>query len=161
MTDVGIVGFGFVWCVELMLVNDHSLSLPVVRSYMGAEHFRNILTTRTYPYPRTCNTFPHKPIPAIECGRSSIQRIAHHIALFERPSGQDHQTSAKYAAVVELSIRQEMFRLLPYDVIILLRPTFLQTDNVWSGVRGGDLVANFFQSLIAKFGDKLEAPAIM
>tara|TARA_R110002003_G_scaffold63_15_gene5930 strand:- start:41819 stop:42199 length:381 start_codon:yes stop_codon:yes gene_type:complete len=62
--------------------------------------------------------------------------------------------------MVELPVRKEVPCLLAYYIIVLLRPALLQTNNVWSGVCGGDLVSNFFEALAAKLGYELEPPAI-
>jgi hypothetical protein len=62
--------------------------------------------------------------------------------------------------VVELAIGEKVARLLSYDIVILLRPALLQTNNVWPGVRSGDLVANLLETLVAELRDELETPAI-
>jgi hypothetical protein len=62
--------------------------------------------------------------------------------------------------VVEFSIWQEVYRLLSYRIVVLLRPALLQADNVWPGVRSGDLVSDFCEALVAQLRYELEAPAI-
>lgn len=62
--------------------------------------------------------------------------------------------------MVELAIGKKVTCLLSYDIVVLLRPALLQTDDVWPGVRSGDLVANLLEALIAQLCYKLQAPAI-
>jgi hypothetical protein len=50
--------------------------------------------------------------------------------------------------------------LLAYSVIVLLRPALLKSYNVWLRTCGGDLDSDFRETLITKFGDELETPAI-
>jgi hypothetical protein len=127
---------------------------------MRAEDFGDIFGARAYPYPRARHALSDEPVSAVEGGRPSVQRIAHHVALLERPSRQNDEAAAKDAAVVELSIGQEVSSLLSYGVVVPLRPALLQSDNVWPGLRGGDLVRDFGEALVAEFGDELEAPAV-
>ena len=62
--------------------------------------------------------------------------------------------------MIELSIWQEVYRLLSYGIVVLLRPALLQADNVWPGVRSGDLIPDFCEALIAELRYELQAPAI-
>ena len=62
--------------------------------------------------------------------------------------------------MIELAIRQYMLCLLPNRIVVLLRPALLQTDNVGSGVRSGDLVCDFREALVAECCYVFEAPAV-
>jgi len=62
--------------------------------------------------------------------------------------------------VVELAIGQYVLCLLPYGIVVLLRPALLESNNVWLRTGGGDLVSDFNKALVAQLGDELEAPAI-
>lgn len=92
---------------------------------MRGEDLHYILQPSTVPYPRTRNAFPHIPIASKESSWSSIQRIPDHTALFNRPFRQYCQSATKYTTVIELPIRQNVFRFFPYALVVLLRPAFL------------------------------------
>jgi hypothetical protein len=62
--------------------------------------------------------------------------------------------------VVKLAIRQDMACLFPNGMVILLRPAFLESYNVWLRIGGGDLDSNFGKTFIAELGDELEPPAV-
>lgn len=50
--------------------------------------------------------------------------------------------------------------LLPNGMVVLLCPALLEAYNVWLRIGSGDLDSDFRKTLIAKFGDELESPAI-
>lgn len=127
---------------------------------MCTEDLGDIALRRAYPDARTGNALPYKPVPAVEGSRPPVQRVAHHVALLNRPSRQDDEPAAEDAAVVELAMGEDVPRLLPYGLVVLLRPALLQPDNVWLWLGRRDLVADFREALVAELRDELEAPAI-
>lgn len=45
-----------------------------------------VLGSWSYAYARTGDALADEPISTVESCRASVQRIAHHVALFNRPS---------------------------------------------------------------------------
>ncbi len=110
---------------------------------MGAKHLRNIPLRRSHAYTRTRNSFAYKPISAIEGSWASIERVSDHVAFFDWPSGQYNQSTTKDTTMVELSVWKYVLCLFSDSIVVLLRPAFLKTDNVWRWVGRGDLDTNF------------------
>jgi hypothetical protein len=109
----------------------------------------------------TSNAFSNVPITPKESSGSSIQRIPHHTALFYGPFRQYCKSPAEYAAVIEFTVWEDMLCLLAYSIEVLLRPAFLESDNVWRRVGRSDFRAYLGEALSAVGGEVFETPAIV
>lgn len=85
---------------------------------MCGKDLDEIFHAGTYPDPGTCYPLSNKPITSEECGRTSVQRIPYHGALFYRPFREYDQTPSEYAAVIELPIWQNVLGSLPNDLVV-------------------------------------------
>jgi hypothetical protein len=100
------------------------------------------------------------PISPKEGRRPPVEGVAHHRALDDGPAREDGEAAAEDAAVVELCVREHVARLARDRLEILLRPAFLQADDVRRRARGGEDGADAREASMAVVGDVFEAPAV-
>jgi hypothetical protein len=116
---------------------------------VSAENLYYISRTLAKPDPGTCDSLSHKPIsPKERCG-TPVERIPKHMGLLDWPFGQNSKTSPEDAAEVEFAIRKYMLGLLSDAIIVLLRPAFLQANNLWDGTLYGKPSSNLSQPFLA------------
>lgn len=129
---------------------------------MCTEHLSNVLLCLSKPYPRASHAFPNEPISTEEGSGPAVQRIADHACFLNGPSRDDDQAATENATVVELAVLQAWLfaERIADGLVVLLGPAFLQANDVrgWRG--GGELVADFRETLMAKLGEEFQAPAI-
>lgn len=141
---------------------EHQCELLHKRGYthMSCKDFCHILGRRPYTYTRACNTLSNEPISTIEGSRSSVQGIPQHVTLFDWPSRQYSKASSEATAVIELPIGKYAFGEVADSCVVLLRPAFLQANDVWTGFCNSNLAANFSEALVAEGRNVLETPAV-
>lgn len=97
---------------------------------MCVEDLDNVLS----PWPKAnfgaSNTLAYIPVSSPKCSWPSIEGILEHGTLLDRPVTQDGQTATKSTAVVELSIRENLASVMPNGLVVLLRKTFLQGNDM-------------------------------
>lgn len=62
--------------------------------------------------------------------------------------------------MIELPIGKYAFGEFADSCVVLLRPTFLQANDVWTGFGNSNLAANFSEALVAESRNEFETPAI-
>lgn len=127
---------------------------------MSCEDFCHILGRRPYAYTCACDALSDEPISTIEGSRSPVQGISQHVALLNWPSRQYSKASSEAAAMIELPIGKYAFGEFADSCVVLLRPTFLQANDVWTGFGNSNLAANFSEALVAESRNEFETPAI-
>jgi hypothetical protein len=127
---------------------------------MSCEDLCHILRRRPYTYTRACNALSDEPISTIEGSRSSVQGISQHVALLNWPSRQYSKASSEAAAMIKLPIGKYAFGEVADSCVVLLRPAFLQANDVRTGFGSSNLAANFSEALVAESRNEFETPAI-
>jgi len=131
-----------------------------IKTHMSVEDFNDLLRAGAIADLGTGDTFANIPIASEEGGWAAIQRIPEHGTLLNWPPRQNGEAAAKCAAVVELAIGQDEACLAPDAAVVLLRPAFLQCDDMWLRIRDGELSSDLAEPLPPQLGDVLEAPAV-
>lgn len=84
-----------------------------------------------------CHPLPNIPVASEKGSRPSIECVPHHPTVFNWPFRQDCQSASEDAAVVEFTMWEDVIRLLPYGIEVLLSPAFLEGYDGGRRRKGG------------------------
>jgi len=147
MAEIAIVGLTLIRCMQVRSEHLHNLAFPLSSN------------TRK-PDRSACHTFAYEPVTSEESCWAAIERIAHHGAFDDGEGGQDGETAAEDARVVEFGVGEDIFGEAADSEVVFLGPAFLEADDVGSWNGYGDAVADFEEALVAECGQVFEAPAV-
>lgn len=134
MAEIAIVGLALIRSMKMRGEYLHNLAVPL--SLGSGKLDRS-----------ACNTFAYEPVPAKESRWAAVEGIAHHGAFDDGEGGQDGETAAEDAGVVELGVGEDIIGEAADSEVVFLGPAFLEADNVGSWNCCGDAVAYCIEAL--------------